>query len=335
MAEAAEQIVRNKTASRFITSLEGTDPTSYINFESTFRMNAARTNWNDQEQKYQCKAKIKGEALQMCRHLPHDVADQTIEQFLQLLRDKFVPPAAGTAARANYRSTCQLQDETIKQFSSKLLEQFFLAYPGRRETFNVDADLIEHFITKLSCHKTAELVMGRSPQTYAEAYNAAESITASQVIMAAARQDRPMINQLSATTSPKPAFPGQGLQRETKISCWGCGQENHIQRNCPNKPAFRGQQTKRRGNPACWGCGKTNHKFSNCFHRNQGQPRGRGRGFHNRGRGFNNRNYGTRRPFPTINYMQGMDVDENDQNQSETGEKSENQIRSYRDEQYQ
>jgi len=150
----------------------------------------------------------------MCRHLPHDNEDQTIDQFLQLLREKFVPPAAGTAARANYRSTCQLQDETIKQFSSKLLEQFFLAYPARRDEYNADADLIEHFITKLSCDRVAELVMGQSPQTYAAAYNAAESITASQVIMASARQ-KPMLNQITEPLNTRPAFPGQGIKRKS------------------------------------------------------------------------------------------------------------------------
>ena len=218
MGDEVEQIVRNKTASRFITPLENTDPTSYINFESCFRMNRARTNWDHQEAKYQCKAKIRGDALQMCRHLPHDNEDQTIDQFLQLLREKFVPPAAGTAARANYRSTCQLQDETIKQFSSKLLEQFFLAYPARRDEYNADADLIEHFITKLSCDRVAELVMGQSPQTYAAAYNAAESITASQVIMASARQ-KPMLNQITEPLNTRPAFPGQGIKRKSNLAC--------------------------------------------------------------------------------------------------------------------
>ena len=324
-AAAAEQILRNKTASRFITCLENTDPTSYINFEATFEMNRQRTNWNDQEAKYQAKAKIKGDALQMCRHLPHDVEGQTIQQFLALLRAKFVPPAAGTAARANYRSTCQLPDETIKQFSSKLLEQFFLAYPQRREAYDQDADLIEHFITKLSCQKTAELVLGQSPQTYTAAYNAAESITASQVIMASTRQNKPMINQIAATSNPRPPFPGQGLKRKPSLTCWNCGQDDHIQRNCPKKQAFRGQK-RQRGNRACWGCGKTNHVFSNCFQRNRGQRGGRGRGAQN--------NYSTRRPFPSINYMQEMNVEESNQDHSETvhqGAQSHDQ----REEQYQ
>ena len=165
-------------------------------------------------------------------------------------------------------------------------------------------------MTKLSCQKTAELVLGQSPQTYTAAYNAAESITASQVIMASARQNKPMINQITATPSPRPPFPGQGLKRKPSFSCWTCGQDDHIQRNCPKKQTFRGQK-RQRGNIACYGCGKTNHVFRNCFQRNRGQRGGRGRGAQN--------NYSTtRRPYPSINYMQGMNVQEGNQDHSET-----------------
>ena len=284
-AAAAAQIVRNKTASRLIPVLENTDPTSFINFEAAFRMNSARTNWDAAESKYQAKAKIRGDALAMCRHIPHDTAGEDLDTFLTALRNKFVPAAAGTAARANYRNAYQLPEQSIKQFSSQLLELFFLAYPNRRANYDADADLIEHFLTRLACPKTAELVMGQSPATYTDAYNAAESITASQIIMASVRNNKPAVNQLGGPSGPSP--PGQGQKRKGDLACFGCGRTNHILKDCFEWLAFKKNKPNQEG-PA------------------RGRGRGRARGF--RG-GFQNR--GGRRPFPgRVNQIDDKDGDQ-------------------------
>lgn len=279
-AAAAAAIVRNKCASRLIPFLEKTDPTSFINWESAFLMNAARTNWDDAEKKYQAKAKMSGPALAMCRHLDHNVEGQTAAQFLELLKAKFVPPAAGISARAAYRACKQLNDMTIKEYSSRLLELFFLAYPARAAAYDQDEDLIEKFITHLGDSKIAELCYGQNPETYTAAYNNAESLTSSQIIMASVRS-KGSINQLQTSAArPQPEESNQrqvgtglGKRMRTDQECWGCSRPGHQLKDCYVWQDFKRQRL------------------------NNGTPqRGRGRPFRSRQGRF--RQNGNRRPFP-------------------------------------
>jgi len=72
-------------------------------------------------------------------------------------------------------------------------------------------------------------------------------------------------------------FKGKGKGKGKGTTCWTCGQQGHIARNCP-KGAGKGFKGKGQFNGTCHNCGKFGHRAAECRSKGKGKGKGYGKG---------------------------------------------------------
>ena len=263
---------------------------------------AAAGAWTDKRKRAELKAGFTGEAWHMVADIlaavnPETVADNTPAKVAELwaaLEARFVPAAAGPAARAEFRTSRQATQETVLQWHSRLRHLFSSAYPTLDVTDSQSA--VDQFVCGLLDENVKMYVLENDPQTYADALTTAGRKEAAEKQLQLTRGGA---GRRSGAGPALNAMDGPG--GATDKECWFCKQPGHLREACAEFNRMKEYFVKYLSNQGRRGGGGSG-----------GRGRGgRGRGGRGRGRGGPAPAAGAA-PAPPARALNAMGEDEED-----------------------
>jgi hypothetical protein len=184
-----------------------------------------------------------------------DISGYTALGLLEAFEKKFLPAASSALAQTTFEQAVMKAGESTLSWHSRLFSTWKRAYPNMTD----ETLLIRRFALGLVAVETRRELLRQKPKTYDEAleiaqteeavYKATKSTAINQAIMPATGVEEPMdINAMGS-----------------KVKCYRCQQEGHIQKDCPRPAPKAGQ-----------GSGAGSGKGKPFFKKNRNaQPRGR------------------------------------------------------------
>ena len=249
-------------------------PAAWRIWRRGFTLIANHREWNDQRRKLEAITSMEDEAASITFDLDPAVEGQTAAQFLDAMERRFIPAAASSYSKAEFKTARQESTESPLQFHSRLRDLFNTAYQERNA--EEDSDLMNTFALGLADVKAREKVL--------DAISDNDNFTYTQCLARA--QAKIAVNSVLGTPASG-SNPGginslQGAD-EGGRKCFVCKEAGHLKKDCPYwaavKYAMNSNNTASNPRVQQGRVGKFNSRggFSNF--------RGRGGGF--RGRGGN------------------------------------------------
>ena len=321
LLQEAQQLRAQPAKKTTIKGFSSTDPVEWMEWIRQFRTVANVNNWGDQRARRELFLAMEGEARHHIQHLPlgdegPNVAavGELVDQYTAI----FVPEGGTEAARYHLKNTSQEEEETLKQWHSRVRTAFCRAYPqmGGADV-ELNGDLREYFINGLRSYHLKDKLGARAYNNFTELFNEANRADSWAKQMARQYGALPeptvkrehAINALANEKQPEEStsqnqmhyMQGRAEQRKRAPGlCYECNLPNHIARDClaRQKGARGGQQGGRSFQRS--GSDRNNGWKGQGYNNNRNRGNFRGRSY--RGRPRYDRN------APRVN---AMEVDRN------------------------
>ena len=251
---------------------------------------------NHDRAKRMIKINLYGEAEELTRDIEYITADEaaaagddeeTWNEFLDRLQDKFLPRSAQMLARTVFEASKQRTDETLGRFHARLLSEFNLAYPNADDP-NLDQHVIRRFCYGLRDSVVQTHVLQGDPQAYGDCLQLAEARYA--VMSAVASCHRPGGGRINAMESKgaKDATKlivdrvvNQISQMDMRTRTSGTEANRKLR-----KGEWEGKPGANEGGKRCYQCESPYHLIADCKQDELANPgRGAARGGGGRGGG--------------------------------------------------
>ena len=260
---AATPVVSHRDKDRRVPqSFDGTS--SWRAYFTQFNLIASQNRWTEEEKAMQLAASLKGPALEILGHLP-EVQCRNFERLTEALNQRFGVEHQEEAFRAQFRTRFRRPQENLAELAQDIEKLAYLAYPSAPAEFR-DMLIRDQFIDALDDTELKISVRQTRPSALKDALGCAlefESIRRSvksadttgsgssgfktRVASAAAETSAPQesvlqqilqaiarIERIQRATGEGAAATGSvsDHRRRTDVSCWNCGRQGHLQRNC-------------------------------------------------------------------------------------------------------
>lgn len=156
-----------------LTGLTSTEPAQFLRWRNQFEMVALAAHWEDDHAKIEAIICMQGAAHDLVADINVLDPDLTLAQLLDALQARFMPGAAGAAARQEFKNARQRLDETPAEWHGRLRYMFIQAYPQVADVEH-NPDLIEGYISGLCDQNLATTLFDLMPATYQEVRQIAE-----------------------------------------------------------------------------------------------------------------------------------------------------------------
>jgi len=205
-------------------------------FEQSLNNHFALTDMSDAQKVSYVRLLLDGPALRMVMGAPECERD-TYEKIMSTLAKYFSKSAAGGHSLRNLLGRRMKAGESLYDYYNDLL-----AYCDHA-SIKEEVSRVAFFINGLD-DSMGNFVTAAKPKTMHEAYNIASSLHSNSA--------GPAVNMVAAADGQRPRPRSAGPDRtgtaivSSNITCWTCGETNHIARYCPTNNV-QGQQYQANG----------------------------------------------------------------------------------------
>ena len=262
-----------------------TSPRAWTEWRNSFEITAGLSAFNDNQQKAIARQLIRGKAAQLIEDLQPQ-QHETIDAYLGRCQARFITPAAGQAARAEFMNAVQRADESLEAYHGRLRSVYMRAYPQNNP--EQSPDLRERYARGLLDMNIAIKVMDNMPETYAETLGHAQRLTQTALLYRVPAKRNALnhieaepINAIDAmgsrgSTNNWGSFRGTGYFRgRGQFKYQGSGRGTYSRGQTKTRPPSRGSMTRRPYQPkrprpangetdACYYCLGNDHRVRFC-----------------------------------------------------------------------
>ena len=200
----------------------------------------------------------------------------TIEQYLNLYRQTFMPVQETEASRVEYKSYVQNKQEDIASYLSTKISLFNNAFEEGHRSFST---LLDDAIEGMYNPVIQRLVRRANPADAAELRNVSiQAVANERWLYSKSRSESTTLDGLASVTLNQQYFKDEPMDMDSisKIKCYRCGNHGHKRPDCNVKLSGEGKGDKK-GNPPrgggrkakpedeCFHCGKKGHFKANCY----------------------------------------------------------------------
>lgn len=232
------------------------DGEEWLTWKENFRYTAAINEWNPLRQRREMVAAMEGAAAGRVHDLGIGPDGTTPDQLLAMYQTRFIPQAATQLAQAEFRVAAQKPNELMLDWHTRLRRVYVQAFPDQENLEN-DPHLKDRFIAGLANKSIARHIFDHLPQGYTECLAIGQNKLATETKLQsyAAPQnnaqlynmtldipDRALLASMETAknlghSAPQDKFKKKWPRRggETKNApgtCWGCGEQGHLKRDC-------------------------------------------------------------------------------------------------------
>jgi hypothetical protein len=206
------QAARPAPHGRKVTIFTSGDGVEWRTWRTNFGTVADINEWNPARRLNEVSAAMEGVAAQMVADIDRQADGLTPAGLLDAFEARFLPPAAGAAARSEFKYTEQMVSETTLQWHARIRGLFTRAYP--EDVIQTSRLLIEQFTEGLLDIMVKSYVMEHAPNNFANALELAQHKSS---ILVALSKGKPGAGTIGAISGP----------------CWFCSGYGHSKRDCP------------------------------------------------------------------------------------------------------
>jgi hypothetical protein len=224
------------------------DANAWLEWKITFTNVAALNQWDDAMAKRQLKAAMEGFAATAVAHV--ELTDEmTQADALTAYERKFVTPANSAAARQQFLTARQREDETLVAWHTRVMALYRRSDP--EVNANLSRELRERFIMGLAHPTVKERTYDANPENMEQALTVASDKFATIAAAGADRAAVSLAHRMGINNMQLPAGSGSALEQKrfttTLLRCYICNSAEHLKRDCPRNNG-KGNFTNKRKN---------------------------------------------------------------------------------------
>ena len=228
-------------AGRKLPPFSSGDSNAWLEWRLTFNNVADLNNWNDDMCRRQLKAAMEGYAAAAVAsiEIPDDA---TRRAALNLYEAKFVTPAASAAARQQFLTAKQREDESLTAWHTRLAALYRRSDPnGDHEQAR---ELKERFIMGIAHPVVRERTYDANPDTMAACLTVASDKFATIAAVGADRQSHALAHRMGINNLQSGGGGNWEAKRTTSavLKCYICNSAEHLKRDCPKNAGPKGKK---------------------------------------------------------------------------------------------
>ena len=221
---------------------------NFISWRAHFMDMVGLNRWNTAEAKSFAFNAMKGKAQEFVMDISTKKATESLDVFLNLYQERFVPAARSQMLRAQFAHIKQQPNESVQSLHSRMRVLYLLAYPDAEDQSRVF--LVERFIAALSNRDVQNFVRRRKPKTFEEALEVATEETSFVLLDLASHTpgglQQPIPGDTSVLASIGARSSGPQANRTPDRRCFFCDEVGHLKDRCPIRlrEFLRNRQTR-------------------------------------------------------------------------------------------
>ena len=219
---------------RKLPSFSSGDANGWLEWKITFGNVTALNNWGEPMAKRQLKAAMEGFAATAVAHV--EITDEmTLQEALAAYERKFVTPANSAAARQNFLTARQREDETLVAWHTRVMALYRRSDPNADH--NLSRELRERFIMGLAHPTVKERTYDANPANMEQALTVASDKFATIAAAGADRTAVSLAHRMGINNLQVPGVGGGTFEQRrfvnTTLKCFICNSSDHLKRDCP------------------------------------------------------------------------------------------------------